>query len=983
MRIRPASVVLAALIVIMLALPVSASATVTRRIIGGCGENAGRPHDGWDAHQCLAGLGQIARGPDGSLYYEDEGSEASALIKETSDGGLHILANVGGAEGIAVGSDGSVFVSVAAEHTVWKYSADGTSRVRYAGSGAAGSPIPGAATSSPLWSPVSLALDSSGNLYIADFGADRVEKVTPGGTLSIFAGTGTWAEISSPSGPATSTPVVPRGVTVDSLGNVYIATDFAQIAKVTPGGTLTRLATVPHERWDSGFLLPDLLHNLTVDAAGNVYFADATALTIRELSASGVLSTFAGNNTFGGDAKKPAGLAPTEYSINDPQGVVAGPEGEIYYTAAGTGTVGEIRSYAPHVTSITPLDPSPTQGDGDLRFHVSFDQPVFGVKAGDFTVATTGTATGSVTGLSGDDGPISSSGFTVTVQSHGGDGTLRLDLKSSGTTIINSSSEYEGNYNAFGYVTSHGFTSGQSYAIDNTPPEVTWIKRASTRELSGSSSNRFIVEFNTPVSGLDASDFTVTTSAGITDAAVTNVAGTGPNGTYGEVTVEAHGNGSVRLDMKPGDGTIEDAVGNAYRGPGHIGNESYQLDQTLPTVTSWTLDDPQVTAGNQVSFTVKFDQVVAGVPSNVGVLASGTVTGAGEVPEAIGSTDPLIGDTWRITLTGVTGDGSLSVQVLTGNNAGFWSITNQLGVPLAATATSPIYIIDHTAPRPVSLTRVGDASTTAASVQYKLTFSEQIGGLDPSDLTPVTGAGVGATVSAVTPVSGDPFSYLVTLSGITGAGTLGLELAGSGTAITDRAGNALAGGLTATELFNVSPPAVEEVGGSSGGGGSGGGEGSGGSGASGESDGPGGSGGSGGGSSGGGDPSGGSPVAIAAPPAVGGACTGPPALKSNGWTKGALSVQATWPSAPTAACSLTVALTGRPAKKGRKAPVLGSAGVVLGKAEVETFTVKLNSAGRRLVRRGKTVPVTLTLLDGETVVVAKALKLSPVAGRSQ
>jgi hypothetical protein len=94
-------------------------------------------------------------------------------------------------------------------------------------------------------------------------------------------------------------------------------------------------------------------------------------------------------------------------------------------------------------------------------------------------------------------------------------------------------------------------------------------------------------------------------------------------------------------------------------------------------------------------------------------------------------------------------------------------------------------------------------------------------------------------------------------------------------------------------------------------------------------------------------------------------------------------VQATWPSAPTAACSLTVALTGRPAKKGRKAPVLGSASVVLGKAEVETFTVKLNTAGRRLVRRGKTVQVTLTLLDGETVVVAKALKLSPVAGRSQ
>jgi hypothetical protein len=427
------------------------------------------------------------------------------------------------------------------------------------------------------------------------------------------------------------------------------------------------------------------------------------------------------------------------------------------------------------------------------------------------------------------------------------------------------------------------------------------------------------------------------------------------------VTVEAHGKGTVRLDLKPGDGTIKDEVGNGYRGPGHIGDESYQLDQTPPTVTSWALDDPQVTAGNQVSFTVTFDQVVQGVPTNVGVLASGTVTGAGAAPEAIGSTNPLFpaSATWRITLIGLVGDGTLGVQLLAGNTAGWGPIfSKQLGIPLAANVASPFYIIDHTAPRPVSLTRVGDASTTAASVQYKLTFSEQIGELDAGDLTPVPGAGVGATVSAVTPVSGDPFSYLVTLSGITGTGTLGLELEGSGTSITDRAGIPLAGGLTATELFSVSPPPVEQGGGSGGSGGSAEG---------------------GGGSSGGGNKGGGSPVAIPAPTAVGGACTGHPALKSNGWAKGALSVQAAWPSAPTAPCSLTATLTGRPAKKGKKAPVLGTASVVLGKAGVESFTVKLNAAGRRLVKRGRTVPVMLTLLDGDTVVVAQALKLGPVA----
>jgi uncharacterized membrane protein YgcG len=962
------------MVVVMLALPVSASATgVTLRKVAGLGEGGGWLKDGQPAtNSILEGLGQITRGPDGSIYYVVDGTESQAVIKETPDGILHVFTTLWNAEGIAVGSDGSVFVAVPEEHVVWKYSPDATTRVRYAGTGNAGEPIPGAAASSPLQSPDSLAVDSSGDLYIADFGANRVEKVTPGGTLSIAAGKGSGGPINPPSGPATSTPLVPRGVAVDSEGNLYITTAYAEVAKVTTGGTLTRLVNVPWKQLPGapqGVTGPDYLPNLTVDGAGNVYTADYTSATILELNASGVQSTFAGNGEHYG---APAGdLPPTQYGIYDPEGVAAGPEGEIYYTARGSGTVGVIRSFYPHVTSITPLDGTLTQG-GNLRFHVTFSEPAFGVDAGDFSVATTGTATGSVTAESSDEGAISSN-FTVTVHSGGGDGTLRLNLKSSGTEITDAHTQPEGNADVFGHVTSHGFTGGPGYTIDNTPPEVTSIIRW-YGEVTGNSTMLFLARFNTEISDVVPGDFAVTASAGVTGATVTQVQGTTHAVT---VTVEAHGKGTVRLDLKPGDGTIKDEAGNGYRGPGYTGGESYRLDQTPPTVTSWALDDPQVTAGNQVSFTVTFDQVVEGVPTNVGVLASGTVTGAGAAPVAIGSTDPLFpaSETWRITLTGLAGDGTLAVQMLAGENGGWGPIfSKQLGIPLVANVASPFYIIDHTAPRPVSVTRVGDASTTAASVQYKLTFSEQIGGLDAGDLTPVPSAGVGATVSAVTLMPDDPFSYLVTLSGITGTGTVGLELDGSGTSITDRAGIPLAGGLTATELFSVSPPPVEEGGG---GGGSGEGEGSDGSGGS------GGSSGSGGGSSDGGNPPGGSPLATPtsslAAISTPGACTEHPALKSNGRAKGTLSVQATWPSAPTAPCSLTATLTGKPAKKGKKAPVLGTGSVVLGKAGVETFTVKLNAAGKRLVKRGKTVPVTLTLLDGETVVVTQALKLSPVA----
>ena len=87
-----------------------------------------------------------------------------------------------------------------------------------------------------------MAVDGSGNLYIADPLSDVVEKVTPGGTLSIIAGTGHFGRPTA--GPATSSNLNhPDAVAVDSSGNVYIAdTNNDVVEKVTPGGTLTIFA---------------------------------------------------------------------------------------------------------------------------------------------------------------------------------------------------------------------------------------------------------------------------------------------------------------------------------------------------------------------------------------------------------------------------------------------------------------------------------------------------------------------------------------------------------------------------------------------------------------------------------------------------------------------------------------------------------------------------------------------------------------------
>src|SRR5439155_18719749 len=105
-----------------------------------------------------------------------------------------------------------------------KVSADGTIST-YAGTGTEGfSGDGGPATAAHLDRPDGVALDSAGNLYIADLGNSRIRKVTPGGTISTDAGNGGygfWGD----GGPATAAQLRPRGMALDPAGNLYIA-DF-------------------------------------------------------------------------------------------------------------------------------------------------------------------------------------------------------------------------------------------------------------------------------------------------------------------------------------------------------------------------------------------------------------------------------------------------------------------------------------------------------------------------------------------------------------------------------------------------------------------------------------------------------------------------------------------------------------------------------------------------------------------------------------
>ena len=112
----------------------------------------------------------------------------------------------------------------------------------------------GPATSARLYAPDGVAVDGQGNVYIADSDNHRVRKVSPGGTITTFAGTGMQG-FSGDGGPATSAQLrYPHGVAVDGQGNVYIADcDNGRVRKVSPGGTITTFAgTAAASRGDGG-----------------------------------------------------------------------------------------------------------------------------------------------------------------------------------------------------------------------------------------------------------------------------------------------------------------------------------------------------------------------------------------------------------------------------------------------------------------------------------------------------------------------------------------------------------------------------------------------------------------------------------------------------------------------------------------------------------------------------------------------------------
>jgi uncharacterized protein (TIGR03437 family) len=201
------------------------------------------------------------------------------------------------AEGIAMDGVGNIYVSDANNHRVRQIGANGIVHT-IAGNGIAGfSGDGGPASAAQLNSPYGLALDSAGNLYIADLGNARIRCITPAGVISTIAGGGALAAggVNEGSNAALLAFKSPRNIAIDESGVMYIS-DFGggRVYKMAVDGTLTTLAGTGAQGYSGDGPAPFEQLNfpaaLATDHQGNVYIADSGNHLIRKVSSGQITS---------------------------------------------------------------------------------------------------------------------------------------------------------------------------------------------------------------------------------------------------------------------------------------------------------------------------------------------------------------------------------------------------------------------------------------------------------------------------------------------------------------------------------------------------------------------------------------------------------------------------------------------------------------------------------------------------------------------
>ena len=225
--------------------------------------------------------------------------------------------------------------------------------------------------------PFDVAVDTGGYVYVAERLGHRIRRIGPGGIIETFAGTGV-AGFGGDGGPATEAQLNhPAGLTVDAAGNVYVAdADNHRVRRIGLGGRIETFAGtgVAGFGGDGGPATEAQLNHpagLTVDAAGNVYVADTDNHRVRRIGLGGRIETFAGTGARGYDGD---GGPATEHRLNHPFDVAADASGSVYVADVSNRRIRRIAQDGT-IETFAGTGTAGDSGDGGAATDAQIDQP--------------------------------------------------------------------------------------------------------------------------------------------------------------------------------------------------------------------------------------------------------------------------------------------------------------------------------------------------------------------------------------------------------------------------------------------------------------------------------------------------------------------------------------------------------------------------------------------------------------------------------
>lgn len=235
--------------------------------------------------------------------------------------------------GIAIDSAGNLFVGDNSNNTIRFVTPAGAVSLLAGAAGQQGS-ADGTSTGALFRQPRAIALDSAENLYVADTGNSVIRKITPAGVVSTLAGSSSTQGYANGLGTAAIFNS-PQALAVDSGGNVYVADTANSIIRlITPAGMVTRFAGTGAMGSSDGLSSQAIFNQpagIALDSSGNVYVADTFNNTIRKVDTTGNVTTVAGTAGVGGYFD---GVGATAL-FNQPTGLVVDGTGKIYVADTG------------------------------------------------------------------------------------------------------------------------------------------------------------------------------------------------------------------------------------------------------------------------------------------------------------------------------------------------------------------------------------------------------------------------------------------------------------------------------------------------------------------------------------------------------------------------------------------------------------------------------------------------------------------------